>query len=468
LVVPVNGRARARKETKVQENPQDGAVAAPAPSGDYLTRAETLDVLQIKLQTLYAYVSRGLIRSVPQGDKGRRLYARQDVERMKSRADARSGHAPVAAAAMRWGEPIISSRLTEITAGGPRYRGVAALDLVREGRTFEEVAARFWNVGDDARLSWHPCTRTLRFADAWAHSAGMQPRRDLVRFFADIALSFSAGHLRGVTTIDAQVNGSSRLIATMAQCLGYLRRLPEGAPTPTKRGHGIAATLLAVLGGEANPAHIAALDAALVLCADHELAQATFVARIAASAGADIGECVAAAILTQTGLTSARSYESTEDLLRACRTRADAQRRFAAEYAAHRNLPGFNHPLYPHGDPRAAWLIDAARRLESRHAAVEPLYDALDIAATYGCLPSLETGLTLLTIALGLPARSAFALFIIGRTVGWVAHILEQRASGALIRPRADYLPAEPPGVAATAAAGAARVAGAPLAVASS
>lgn len=428
----------------MQENPQDGRAAAQATPGDYLTRAETLGMLQIKLQTLYAYVSRGLIRSVPQGDKGRRLYARQDVERMKSRADARSGHAPVAAAAMRWGEPIISSTITEITADGPRYRGVAALDLVREGRTFEEVVARFWNVGDDERLSWHPCTRTLRFADAWAHSAGIQPRRDLVRFFADIALSFGAEHLRGAATTGAQVNGSSRLIATMAQCLGYLRRAPGDAPTQVKRGHGIAATLLAVLGGEANPAHVAVLDAALVLSADHELAQATFVARIAASAGADIGECVAAAILTQTGLTSARSYESAEDLLRACRTRTDARRRFAAEYAAHRNLPGFNHPLYPHGDPRAAWLIDATRRLEGRHAAAEPLFDALDIAAAYGCLPSLETGLTLLTIALGLPARSAFALFIIGRMAGWVAHILEQRASGALIRPRADYLSAEP------------------------
>ncbi|WP_090542155.1 citrate synthase [Paraburkholderia caballeronis] len=448
----------------VQENPHGGPSAAPAASGDYLTRAETLDMLQVKLQTLYAYVSRGLIRSVPQGDKGRRLYARQDVERMKSRADARSGHAPVAAAAMRWGEPIISSTITEITAKGPRYRGVAALDLVREGRTFEEVAARFWNVGDDVRLSWHPCARTLRVADAWAHSAGIQPRRDLVRFFADVALSFGAEHLRGAATPAAQVNGSSRLIATMAQCLGYLRRAPDGEHALAKRGHGIAATLLAALGGDPTlTAHVAALDAALVLCADHELAQATFVARIAASAGADIGECVAAAILTQTGLTSARSYESAEDLLRACRTRPDAQRRFAAEYAAHRNLPGFNHPLYPDGDPRAAWLIDAARRLDGRHPAAEPLHHALEMAAAYGCLPSLETGLTLLTIALGLPTRSAFALFIIGRTVGWVAHILEQRASGALIRPRADYLPAEPRATAESALAAAA-----PLVVAAS
>jgi citrate synthase len=121
-----------------------------------------------------------------------------------------------------------------------------------------------------------------------------------------------------------------------------------------------------------------------------------------------------------------------------------AQRLFEEHHAAHGSLPGFNHPLYPEGDPRARYLIDVARRLEGRHPSVEPLYAALDIAATHGCLPSLEFGLTLLTIALGLPPRSAFSLFIISRTAGWLAHIVEQRKSGALIRPRADYLQARP------------------------
>ena len=430
----------------MQPSPQDSPGASPDAPGDYLTRAETLALLQIKLQTLYAYVSRGWIRSVPQGDKGRRLYARQDVERMKSRADARSGHAPVAAAAMRWGEPIISSTLTEITAEGPRYRGVAALELARKGQSFEQVVKALWNPGDDVTLSWQPCARTLRFADAWSRTAGPQPRRELVRFFADIALRFGGEHLRALQAGDAQFIECSRMIATMAHCLAHLRRASSGAAASLtrKRTDGLAATLLTVLGGTASPGHCAALDAALVLCADHELAQATFVARIAASAGADIGECVAAAILTQTGLTSARSYEATEDLLRACRTITQAQRLFKEHYAAHRNLPGFNHPLYPDGDPRAKYLIDLARRLEGRNAAVEPLFAALDIAAGYGCLPSLEIGLTMLTVALGLPPRSAFSLFIISRSAGWVAHIIEQRESGALIRPRADYLQAGP------------------------
>ncbi|MEJ1974744.1 MAG: citrate synthase [Acetobacteraceae bacterium] len=154
---------------------QRGPDTRPAVPSDYLTRAETLEILRIKLQTLYAYVSRGWIRSVPHGAKGRRLYARQDVERMKMRADARGGHASVAAGAMRWGEPIIQSTITEITLRGPCYRGVAALDLVREGQSFEQVADRLWAAGGGAPTAWRPCARTARFADALARERADRP-----------------------------------------------------------------------------------------------------------------------------------------------------------------------------------------------------------------------------------------------------------------------------------------------------
>ncbi|WP_438391009.1 citrate/2-methylcitrate synthase [Caballeronia sp. DA-9] len=426
---------------------QDSAECPPAHAGDYLTRGETLELLQVKLQTLYAYVSRGLIRSVPQGSNGRRLYARQDVEKMKSRADARSGHAPVAAAAMRWGEPIIQSTITRISPDGPMYRGVLAVDLARSGITFEEVAGLLWKTGASGALNWQPCQRTTRFAEAYARNGLVDPRRELLRYLADIVLRFGDEHLRNAVDPGAQLAESSRMIATMAQCIAHLKRQPASTSTSaqSQRGCGIAERLLVALGGDPSAQHVAALDAALVLCADHELAQATFVARIAASAGADIGECIAAAVLTQTGLTSARSYQSAEDLLRACRTPAQTQRLFDAEYAAHRNLPGFNHPLYPDGDPRARYLIDMVRGLGGRQSVVAPLHAALAMAAQHGCLPSLEIGLTMLAIVMGLPRRSAYALFIIARCAGWIAHIIEQRESGALIRPRADYSPGAQP-----------------------
>jgi citrate synthase len=98
---------------------------------DYATAAQALDILKVRPQTLYAYVSRGLVRSIPQPGQKERLYRRDDLKRLETRSLARAGHGAVAAAAMNFGEPIISTSITEITAEGPRYRGRMAADLAR-------------------------------------------------------------------------------------------------------------------------------------------------------------------------------------------------------------------------------------------------------------------------------------------------------------------------------------------------
>src|SRR5262249_9768773 len=97
-----------------------------------------------KRETLYAYASRGLVRSEP-GEKGRgRRYQREDLERLRARRDARSGHGPVAAGALRWGEPVLESALTGLTSSGPRYRGHLAVTLSARA-PFESVAELLWS-----------------------------------------------------------------------------------------------------------------------------------------------------------------------------------------------------------------------------------------------------------------------------------------------------------------------------------
>ena len=113
------------------------------PSQEFVSAAEAVSRLGVTRATLYAYVSRGLVRSVP-GRGRKRLYASEDIDRLQARSQARSGHGPVAGAALRWGEPVISSAITEITASGPRYRGKLATDLVSEGASYEQVAQRLW------------------------------------------------------------------------------------------------------------------------------------------------------------------------------------------------------------------------------------------------------------------------------------------------------------------------------------
>src|SRR3954469_4311514 len=101
-------------------------------------------LLGVELRTLYAYASRGLVRSV-RGARGlKRMYAREDLERLKARSSARAGHGAVAAGALRWGEPVLDSAITEITPQGPAYRGRLATDLAAQGVAFENVAELLW------------------------------------------------------------------------------------------------------------------------------------------------------------------------------------------------------------------------------------------------------------------------------------------------------------------------------------
>src|SRR6188768_2143380 len=100
-------------------------VKAPLPSSsprDWLSAREASQRLDIKLATLYAYASRGLITSTSRAGQRGRLYASEDIERLRVRHLARSGHGPVAAGALRFGEPVLETSISEITALGPRYR----------------------------------------------------------------------------------------------------------------------------------------------------------------------------------------------------------------------------------------------------------------------------------------------------------------------------------------------------------
>lgn len=108
-------------------------------SRDYASAAEAMKILNVRAQTLYAYVSRGWIRSISQKGLKEKLYLREDVARVEMRSLARSGHGAVAASAMNWGEPIFPTSITEITPEGPHYRGWLAADLVRSSSSFEAV-----------------------------------------------------------------------------------------------------------------------------------------------------------------------------------------------------------------------------------------------------------------------------------------------------------------------------------------
>jgi citrate synthase len=407
----------------------------------YVSAREAVAVLGVQLPTLYAYVSRGLVGSVRGPRPKQRLYRLADLERLKARHDARAGHTAVAANALRWGEPVLDSAITRIDPEGAHYRGVSAVDLAKAGAAFEAVAEFLWHgeLAERAPPGWHVDGFGAPAEKLAAALRATGARRDpLLR----IAIVLPALSNRDADQKELAPEGEwararklmVRLRAALA--LGNADRLRRALDA-----NSMAAGVLVALGGRADAGPEAMVNQCLVLCADHELNVSTFAARIAASAKCDLYACVSAALAVLTGALHGGATQVVESMVAEVGSPARA-RRFIAERSARGDLiPGFGHPLYPDQDPRAELLLTAARDHMGEDGRRDPLFALVDAAKNAGREPpTLDVGLVALARALGLPPGSAAALFAMGRIAGWIAHVLEQRTAGYLLRPRARYV----------------------------
>lgn len=408
---------------------------------DYLTAAQAAKMLRVKPQTLYTYVSRGLIRSVAQLDRKSRLYFREDVEKARARSQARQGAGAAAESAMRWGQPVINTSITEITPLGPRYRGRLALELAREGRSFESVAELLWTgIQHDEPMVWEHELVPREFKDQLDRVLLQATLPPVLRIFAIAttmlgAAETSHSEIRRGTTIPA----ARQAILTLAGCLGYLAR-PAAFRFPDPRAS-VAENAARTLIANPTPEAIIAINAALVLSADHELSSSTFAARVAASTGAELRACLLGAIGAHSGALLGGGCDRTEDLLLDASSEAEVRRRLAELEQAGSRVPGFNLVLYPKGDPRARFLLERARAIAPRQPSARLIDCFIEEAERRLELrPSIEVGMVALAAALGLPERSAGALWALGRTAGWIAHVMEQRLAGFVLRPRARFV----------------------------
>jgi citrate synthase len=229
------------------------------------------------------------------------------------------------------------------------------------------------------------------------------------------------------------------ILQMFAGCLGFLS--PGGRFVERHGGETLGAYAMRASGAEVTPAAVRALDAALIMLADHELAPATFAARVAASIDTGVCNCIAAAISAHVGyLTGAVTGRVETQLFEKCTPDALAAKfDIVREHGA--SLYGFNHPLYPHGDPRAAFILACAGTLGWAPAPVRNIMRFLErVKLDTGATPGIAIGLVVLTRALGMPHGSATALWIIARTAGWVAHVVEQRTQSFMLRPRAKFV----------------------------
>ena len=414
--------------------------AAPDREGpDYVTREEALQVLGVKASTLYTYVSRGLIKSIAvEGSRARR-FLRHDVERLRTRSQAHSGIAARAEGAMRWGEPIITTQITEITPDGPNYRGRSAIELAKAGTSFEAVANFLWSGAmPDETLSWRPHPISIVPDVVLAALGTPMPPADVLKIFSIIVLAIGLPDQGLAEFSDGRTAAASQqIVQTLAGCCGLLH--PPYRFVPPVEGESVAAQITRALGAGTDEQVQHLVNAALVLCADLELTPGTFAARVAASAGSDLYACVAAGISAHAGVLTGRGSDKAEELLLDS-GEATLRRKLDMLQTFGRKLYGFNHPYFPKGDPRAYMLIELARRIDplpeqARHA-LWFLEQARERCAAY---PGMAVGLVTLSMALGLPRRSALALWAVSRAAGQIAHGLEQRVQGFVMRPRARF-----------------------------
>ncbi len=403
----------------------------------WLTSREASERLGVKLATLYAYASRGLITSLASDGARARRYPGEDVERLHTRHAARSGHGPVAAGALRFGEPVLETSISDVGPGGVRYRGYDAIELCRADVGFERVTELLWTgTLPDAERARSPL-RSLE-CDAkrlWPLLQGRATLPKMSLIVAALALGDEDRH--GAS--DSAEHARARAV------MHWLAHAPAARPPQAGHFPTLKLTLLNALAVSATPARLRHVDRALVLCAEHELNASAFAARIAASTGADLYACLSAAISTLSGSAHGGMCDRVEALIAGIGAPARATRTVRECLARGEPVPGFGHPLYPKGDPRGAYLVELARAQSARNVAARTAFALLETMATGGHPPpTLDVGLVTLCHCLGLPRGSAASIFALGRSAGWVAHALEQRAAGYLLRPRARYVGVAP------------------------
>lgn len=391
----------------------------------YLSAAQAAAQLGVSVATLYAYVSRGLVRSEGDAATRKRRYLAEDVWLLCERKQGRRDPQRAARNALYWGMPVLESRLSLIHAGRLYYAGHDAVGLA--GRvTLEEVAGLLWR-GELGPLPAEPIAVDARAWRAAARLAatvppleGLQLRLPLLAARDPLAYDLRPEAVRRV--------GARILRAMAAAAVG---EAPSAEPVAR------------VLQRRWRPRDAGAarlLDAALVLYADNGLNPSSFSARCVASAGATPYAVVAAGLAALQGVKHGGACERAAGLLDGAGDARGARAAVAARLRQGESLPGFGHPQYPDGDPRAAHLLallaaehPRAAEVTRAQALASAVHDAL------GERPTIDFAVVTLCRTLALPPAAPLLLLGLARVAGWIGHALEQYAEGRVIRPRARY-----------------------------
>lgn len=371
----------------------------------FLSAEEAAAVLGVKLDTLYSYVSRGLIHSeVLSAEKRERRYYKEDIEGLKRQKEYQRDPGKAVKSALSWGLPVLESKITLITDTNVFYRGYDAVKLATTS-TVEKVAGLIWlgdlDAGELFDQIFLPSKEALRLCSAES------PFSTVEKF--QLMLTAAQG-------LDAQAHNTSRKSAaqTGARILSLLTTIAVGSKT---KSAGIARTLQSAwLPETPDSAHL--ISMAIILCADYELTVSSFVARCVASTGSTPYSVVQAGLAALQGYKTGGETEKVFEILQRASDPDEVNEILKTTLKRGERIPGLGNRMHTDIDPRARALLT---RLDGTYANS----DGIDLVHTYmkigeqltGTKANVDFSLAATAFVLGLPSGSAMTIYSLSRTI---------------------------------------------------
>ncbi|MFI1190463.1 citrate/2-methylcitrate synthase [Streptomyces californicus] len=397
-----------------------------------LTTREAAELLGVKPETVYAYVSRGQLSSVrAPGGRGSTFDA--DEVRALARRSGRREPSPAG------GDLAFRTGITLIEDDRCFFRGVDATELARR-YGYEEVAEWLWTgeprPGARFTAPAAPLAAARRTVDALPAHSGSTDRLRVA-----VTAAAATDPLRFDLSPEAVLNSARGLIPTL---VGALPMVGEPAPG----GSPLARELWSRLTPQADDApSLAVLDAALALLIDHDLAASTLAARVAASARAHPYAVVSAGLGVLEGPLHGAASGLAHRMLQEAVDRGSAVPVVADHLRTGRRVPGLGHRLYRGEDPRATLLFELLARVPRAAGALAAAREVVATTARHTPLhANVDLALAVLSVSRGMPAEAGETVFAVARTAGWIAHALEEYEERPLrIRPSGQYTGPRPP-----------------------